>query len=151
MSLPNPLSADFLNVFRGQNPIYVNGKQIGYWTSSNVPCQGNAFIFSSITADPNWRSTYPPSKWMVRDEWWNLVSMGDFCVKNGIVPSWASVSDGVVSVPSPNTGLPATQYQQSNSGDLKPVETGGLLEGKAPIALGIGAAAILGLILVMRN
>jgi hypothetical protein len=104
MSTPTLTSAigDFALGFANQRPIYANGIKIGYWTPQNNLCGGNAHILNEFVNQATKLPTIDPRLWVTKDDLWRDVPVSEYCIKKGIVPTWASVTAARTAVTMPN-------------------------------------------------
>lgn len=86
---------NFAEGFAGWKPLFSGGVQIGNWTGvggyfdlsgadqmANI-CNGVASLNDNVTAAQMDQNT-----WMTVDDWWNPISVNDYCMQKTIIPSW---------------------------------------------------------------
>jgi hypothetical protein len=86
---------NFSEGFVGWKPLFSGGVQIGNWTSAggffdvNAAdvmadiCRGAASLNDNLTA-----AQQDPNSWTTVDDWWNPISVNDYCMQKAIVPTW---------------------------------------------------------------
>jgi hypothetical protein len=137
--------ADFIQGFTSR-PIYAGGQKIGYWKPENNLCGGNAYL------DQKYKPYPSPETWYTYNDLWQLVPVTEYCVKKGIIPSWATVSGTTVTAPSPVGGNPVS-YTRNNDGTITASKPFGpdIPFTSLPVGLAVGGAGILGLLLLLRR
>jgi hypothetical protein len=113
---PTQSIVDFAKAFAGERPVYAAGRKIGVIKYPLIggdeqtvrkACSGVITLYSGETAgDPAYWMTIDPTDWLGLRK----IKVSDFCLRYGIVPTWASEAQKSAAVRDPNTGavtLPA--------------------------------------------